>query len=486
MKTLSTLGNFIWRQAQGPREGQTMIKIRRTLLAACLPLLLGSCSGEDGKDGAVGPAGAQGPTGSTGTAGPAGVDGQQGDSGVPGPQGDPGEPGAGGAGALAEGTLSTGCLSPCHGFSGIVEQWKTSTHFSTYIANLGGDEVDTWTGAKACGNCHAIDGIQQRIAGNFTFLGTTGPADAAHGEIDYANSTNSNKLAEINYGGQALVAEVHCTTCHDVTAANDPHLTGEAYVPGSFPLRAPSSTGDQVLLEKSLVAGTIDGMGAGEYNVGNACIFCHKSRKDVTNYIAAGATNNLSSRTWGPHEGPQADIYTGKGGYHYSGKTYGNSSHQGFTNGCVDCHMSPVDSNQGVGNHSFYPQLATCQQSGCHTSATSFDVGGQQSDIRGSIEELREALDLQGWLTQSTVAPYAQLTPEQKLAKDFKADGVRTGAQSNGLTGDQAGAVYNYFLLARGSAGGVHNPLYVRELIYDSYFAVMGVAPPSMLSSGRP
>jgi hypothetical protein len=32
-------------------------------------------------------------------------------------------------------------------------------------------------------------------------------------------------------------------------------------------------------------------------------------------------------------------------------------------------------------------------------------------------------------------------------------------------------------LLARGAGGGVHNPVYMRELIYDSVFAVTGAAP---------
>ena len=61
--------------------------------------------------------------------------------------------------------LPTSCLSPCHGFNGIVEQWKTSTHYSAFISNLGGDEVATWTGATACGNCHAADALQMRVAG---------------------------------------------------------------------------------------------------------------------------------------------------------------------------------------------------------------------------------------------------------------------------------------------------------------------------------
>jgi hypothetical protein len=42
--------------------------------------------------------------------------------------------------------------------------------------------------------------------------------------------------------------------------------------------------------------------------------------------------------------------------------------------------------------------------------------------------------------------------------------------------------VYNYLLIARGGAGGIHNPLYVRQLIFDSYFEVVSSPPPSMLT----
>ena len=53
------------------------------------------------------------------------------------------------------------------------------------------------------------------------------------------------------------------------------------------------------------------------------------------------------------------------------------------------------------------------------------------------------------------------------------------------LTADQAGALYNYILVARGGAYGVHNPLYEKELLYDSYVAVTGNPPPTF-PSGRP
>ena len=72
--------------------------------------------------------------------------------------------------------------------------------------------------------------------------------------------------------------------------------------------------------------------------------------------------------------------------------------------------MPPVATNANVGNHSFYPQLSTCQHAGCHANATSFDVGGGQSAMKGGIQELRVALNNAGWLTRSEAAPYEALT----------------------------------------------------------------------------
>jgi len=139
--------------------------------------------------------------------------------------------------------------------------------------------------------------------------------------------------------------------------------------------------------------------------------------------------------------------------------------------------MPKVASNQNVGNHSFYPQLSTCQQAGCHVTATNFDVIGGQSAMKAGIQELRVALNNAGWLTRSAAAPYAALTATELADQHYAEDKVRP---TNGLTADQAGAVYNYLLLARGAGGGVHNPVYVRELIFDSHKSVTGVAPASI------
>src|SRR4051794_31235360 len=95
-----------------------------------------ACSGENGADGVPGAPAADGEDGQQGPKGPPGADGADGQHGADGTQGPPGADGM-----APDGGITTGCLSPCHGFTGIVEQWKTSRHYATYIANLGGEEV---------------------------------------------------------------------------------------------------------------------------------------------------------------------------------------------------------------------------------------------------------------------------------------------------------------------------------------------------------
>lgn len=419
-----------------------------------------SCAGTDGKDGATGQTGANGADGEQGEQGEPGADGAPGNTGPAGMDGAEGSPGA--DAVIPQGTVNTSCLSPCHGFTGIVEQWKSSTHFASFIANLGGEEVATWTGQRTCGNCHAIDGIEQRLAGNVIYPGTTGPQHADLGQINFKNSSTS-AIAEVSYGGHAKVAEVHCTTCHEATPENDPHLTGADYEPGSFPLRVPSGADDQAFLERSSASGSSDGT-AVEYGKGNACIWCHKSRKDVTNYITA--PTKISSSTWGPHDGPHADIYTGKGGYEYTGKTYGGGTHQVAEDGCISCHMPGVASNQGVGDHSFYPRLSACQN--CHAGATSFNILNAQTHTTEKLQLLRATLNGLNLLSRDGVAP---LDATALADKNFDED--RALPASN-VPADTAGALYNYFLVARGGALGVHNASYTSQLLYDSIQAAGG------------
>jgi hypothetical protein len=229
-----------------------------------------------------------------------------------------------------------------------------------------------------------------------------------------------------------------------------------------------------VYLEKSITAGAITGTDAGFYGPGDTCMWCHRSRVDVTNYIAPTG-NKITSVYWGPHEGPQADLFTGVGGYHFAGQVYGESTHQQKLS-CVDCHMVDVATNSNVPDHSFNPQIAACRQ--CHAGITTFDVNGFESQVQAELTQIETFLNSQGLLTRATASPYSPLGSAELGDGNWSQDEAVPGSTLEGglLTQDQAGALYNYIVVARGGAYGVHNPKYIGEILFDSATA-FGLTP---------
>ncbi len=407
-----------------------------------------------------------------------GDDGATGAPGIPGPAGPvgpEGPPGAGGqSGTSFDGgsALSGACTTPCHTFGGVVDQWRFSNH---------SHPQNTEIGAGACGNCHGIDGLEQRVANRFTIAADSGaPTDVSRGHISYTAA--SGAVAEIGYGGATTIGRIHCSTCHDFNPTNDPHVTGR-YVAGQAPLRVPGGVDDFVMIEKTPEGSLPQTTGQSlSYKAGNVCVFCHKSRKDVSFYI--GANNTLSSSRWGPHDGPQADVYSGKGGYHFAGQTYSSSAHAGLSNACVSCHMAPVPGNAGVPDHTMKPTVAFCKT--CHTQygGTTFDVQSGQTLVRKALSELQAALNAAGMLTRSSSAPYAALSDEDLADGQFHLDAVRPGSGPGGahLVANRptAGALYNYLIVARGKDFGVHNPTYAKQLLWDSIRQIKGADPSSL------
>jgi hypothetical protein len=190
----------------------------------------------------------------------------------------------------------------------------------------------------------------------------------------------------------------------------------------------------------------------------------------------------LTSTSWGPHNGPQADMYSGAGGYHFSGKSYGTSTHQEKL-GCIDCHMPSVAANAGLGDHSFFPQLSTCTS--CHANAMDFDINGGRSQTELGLFEIQKALNNAGYLTRSAAAPYQPLSSSELSDGAFDLDKVRPGGGPDGgtlhLTTDQAGGLYDYLIVARDKSLGAHNPKYTRQIMYDAYFATTGMAPTTIV-----
>ena len=408
------------------------------LSATALGFAVGAC-GSDGEDGAPGATGSPGAPGAPGVPGPAG-NGAAGDASVP--------------------ALTGACTQPCHTFNGVVDQWRFSNHSHPQKTDVGGG---------SCGNCHALDGIQQRLANKAVVTADSGaPTGVAQGHINY--KTAAGTVAEIGYAGAAVIGRIHCSTCHDFNATNDPHVTGK-YVAGQAPLRVPGGSAVSIL-EASPDAAAPTGTPL-SYGPANTCVFCHKSRKDVSAYVAA-TNNKLTSVNWGPHAGPQADIYSAQGGYEFAGKTYGTSQHTTIANKCVTCHMAPVAANGNVPDHTMKPVVATCTTgAGCHSTytGTTFDVNAGQSTVKKALFELQRVLNEGGYITRSETAPYTGLNEDELADGQFHLDHVLPGKT---VDGPLAGAVYDYLLVARGKDLGVHNPVYTKQLLVDSIEALGG------------
>ncbi|WP_146651752.1 hypothetical protein [Labilithrix luteola] len=402
---------------------------------------LGACSGDS--ETVIGPAGPPGPAGITGAAGPSGAAGTDGDASV---------------------APSGACTYPCHTFSGVVDQWRLSGHSHPQENEIGGGP---------CGNCHAIDGIQQRVANNVLVANGATVKNADKGHINYTGTNGA--ASEVSYAGASTIGRIHCTTCHQFDQTNDPHVTG-SYKPGQAPLRVAGGASDTVYIEKSPAGSTTPEGQALSYRAANLCFFCHKSRKDATLYVTA--SNTISTR-WGPHEGPQADIYSGKGGYPLlqTGETYGVSQHTTLQNGCVDCHMQPVAENGNTPDHTMKPKITLCKT--CHTTytGTDFNINGGRGVVRTGLFELEKLLSDANLITRTGAAPYPALTTDELADGQFHLDQARPGT----LDAQAAGALYNYFLIARGRDLGVHNPLYTRQLLWDSIRVIR-----AKYSSGSP
>jgi predicted CXXCH cytochrome family protein len=370
-----------------------------------------------------------------------------------------------------------------------VAQYETSTHYVAYLTNLGGAEYAAWTApGGACGNCHAIDALENRVTGT---VNTPGGMVANLGSGQLLYMTDGGKDTPATYTGSSTRAQVYCTTCHAVTNANDPHKTGVPWQPGSFPLVVDNDGGGTVVIEKSAQAGSAAGTqvapdGGTNFGPGDTCMWCHRSRVDIANTLTADldagvGSNKITSSHWGPHEGPQVDVFSGTGGYHYNYGPYQQSTHEVSLN-CVSCHMAAVSDNSNVPDHSFSPQISTCL--GCHKTAIDFNVNGGEQQIQGALAELETALANLGLIAVSASPP---CTPPPDVTCSFSLDQPVAGAKIDGglLTRDQAGALYNYILVARGGGYGIHNPIYVAQLLWDSYYALTG-NPMASFPNGRP
>ncbi len=314
-----------------------------------------------------------------------------------GEQGPPGENGINGT----DGTATCGqCHDSGEAFLAKVIQWEASTH-----ATGGNFERND----KSCAPCHTSMGFREVIETH---------ADTTAATVQ--NPTPPN-----------------CYTCHQI------HETYEA---ADWALR----TIEPVALRTD---GTNTSMGQG-----NLCSNCHQINPPNPMPVV-GATEDvtITSPYWGPHHGPQANMFTGNGGYEV-GSGYGNSFHTAnVESGCVQCHLADPYGVQ-AGGHTMNMTYAyhghdVVNKAGClecHADPDNLDtkIEETKADIDEKLDELKVLLMAMGVLDEG--------------------DHVVPGT----MPSLSAGAVYNYLYVLEDRSGGTHNYAYAKKLLDNTIAAI--------------
>jgi len=302
---------------------------------------------------------------------------------------------------------ATNCFS-CHTddnarFAGAEVEWGYSRHAS-------GRTIDR-TGAS-CNPCHTHQGFVQ------TTRGGAAPASVA------------NPTA------------IHCFTCH-----------------------APHTRGDLALRVSERVA--LANGAAPDMGRANLCVYCHRARLNVDTYVRTPTDTVTLDIRWGPHHGPQGDLFAGENGYEYPLVPYFDGPHLDATaDGCLDCHFT-ARSGAPLGGHSFNMRwdgfgeetlnIAGCNAaSPCHDGdVADFDYDDIQGDVDALLSTLENLLRAAGLLD----------------AEGNPAEGRVVAAS------DSAGALWNFLLVREDRSRGVHNPEYARDLIGASILFMGGTLP---------
>jgi hypothetical protein len=308
-----------------------------------------------------------------------------------GPQGPPGTNGTNGTNAAAT-------CQECHNFSDTIVakifQYNASKHASGSTLN----EALT----AGCAPCHSSQGFEEVLL--------TGMFNDAAGITD--------------------AAPINCRTCHQI------HKT---YSRSDWSL-AKTTQYRWRFDSTQLVNFTPDGGSA------NLCGRCHQARPASPGLPNPSSTTDsiaITSSRWGPHHGPQSNMLAAKGAFNDA--NFGTSPHKDHV-GCMGCHGANAQGNY-VGGHTLTmtsastgDNVAVCKP--CHSSATSFDIGGDQTAISILFQQLKVKLATINMLDTNTML----IKPKKYAQADLA-------------------VFWNFQLVYADRSMGVHNYQYTSDML---------------------
>ena len=332
-----------------------------------------------------------------GPQGIAGKDGTNGTNGTPGTNGTNGQDGVDG----------NGTCSDCHDMSdnmvAIINQYENSVHYAG---------ATVFENRTTCAACHTSQGFVECVG---TGLDNTAAA------IDNP-------------------APINCRTCHEI------HKT---YTDADYALRVSSAP-----FKPRFDPATTEMLSMGK---GTLCAKCHQPRVVTPFPTVGGADFNLTSSRYGAHNGPQATIFAGMGGFEIAGTmSYDNSAHTaGIPDGCPTCHMAKAFGKVG-GGHTFSMSYVSEGEEGLNTS--------------GCIACHSDAPALATKISETQATTQALLTQLKDRLMELNLIGANDQAIVPGMrTQIQLGAILNYKSVLMDRSLGVHNANYAQALLQNSF-----------------
>lgn len=252
-----------------------------------------------------------------------------------------------------------------------------------------------------CGQCHNFtDSIvtkifqyngSQHATGSTAFEGTRADCAPCHASQGFTEAILNDK--DTVAAGFNEPAPINCRTCHKIH---------ETYTNDDWALRITSGFTTRIGVQMDLAANGGNG---------NLCARCHQARKAspwITDPNSAEIVNVTSTR-WGPHHGPQSEVLAGNGCFVIGSAIYENSPHKDIAS-CVTCHGATPAMGNLTGGHTLRlaneeegDNLSGCKTTGCHPSATSFDIDDSQTEIEGLLNTLKVQLATADLLDTNTM-----------------------------------------------------------------------------------
>jgi hypothetical protein len=313
----------------------------------------------------------------------------------------------------------------------------------------------------------------------------------------------------------------YCSQCHTDQGFVSWVTTGTAgnqepaSPPGCFTCHSPHETGNFSLRKQTPVT-LIDGT-TYDHGAGNLCVNCHHARTAatagaspfLTGYATTAQSPTVPVLQWssssGPHHGVQSDVGLGRDFFAEGANTYvGTSPHFTATvDSCVSCHkFDPATGNLSgslqLGGHGFYltadvhgaqtDVVALCKT--CHiTVGTTFPTThlapADWDGKNGTQDKLLEIKGLRntllGYFATSANFPAATPTPvvtpsggpftvdPTLVHNEWNQDWVFNPSSTKlQLDASQSEAFWNLKLFIEDRSGGIHNPTFAAQILYDS------------------